>query len=194
MLNHSSQLHTNKGTPAFLMAQRAAAVEGLLASARGMLHADRNAARRYIERAAALLEEVETAGSAGKRPVADAALVRGGLAPWQIKRVRAHVEDCLGESIAIEDLAEICRLSVSHFSRAFKASFGEPPHGYIVTRRVEAAKRAMLATDEPLSQIAAACGFADQSHFCRHFRRTEGKSPNLWRRERAIGPELLAAE
>ncbi|WP_340117872.1 AraC family transcriptional regulator [Pelagibius sp. 7325] len=178
------------------MAEHAATVEGLLVSARGMLRADRDAARRYIEKAAALLDEVVAVENAGKPPAAaaNAALVRGGLAPWQMKRVRAHVEERLGDSIAIEELAEVCRLSVSHFSRAFKASFGEPPHGYIVTRRVEAAKRAMLTSDEPLSQIAAACGFADQSHFCRHFRRAEGKSPNLWRRERAVGPELLAAE
>lgn len=79
-------------------------------------------------------------------------------------------------------------------SRAFKVSFGEPPHGYIVRRRIEEAKRIMEETEEPLSQIAAACGFADQSHFCRHFRRSECTSPSLWRRARAMDPGLAAAE
>lgn len=48
----------------------------------------------------------------------------------------------------------------------------------------------MLATEEPLSQVALDCGFADQSHFSRLFRRQEGSSPSAWRRAHDAKPEI----
>jgi AraC family transcriptional regulator len=168
------------------------AVADLLVNAREILERDRAVARSYVERAAALLGDRPAPEPADNR--VQALIPRGGLAPWQSKRVQAYVAENLSLPIAIEELAALCRLSTSHFSRAFKVSFGEPPHGYIVRRRIEEAKRSMEETEEPLSQIAAACGFADQSHFCRHFRRSEGTSPSLWRRARAMDPGLAAAE
>lgn len=169
-----------------------AAVADLLVNAREILERDRAVARSYVERAATLLGDRPASAAAGVR--AQAAIMRAELAPWQRKRVKAYVAEKLSLPIAIEELAALCRLSTSHFSHAFEASFGEPLHGYIVRQRVEEAKRLMQETEEPLSQIAAACGFADQSHLCRHFRRSEGTSPNLWRRSRAAGPGLAAAE
>lgn len=176
----------------FIATELNARVAALLNRAYGSLDRDRAVARDYIERAAALLSD-----QLPSTPVAAQSLpsvARGGLAPWQANRVSAYILEKLDSPISIEELANLCRLSTSHFSRAFKASFGEPPHAYIIRQRVEEAKRVMLESVEPLSQIAAACGFADQSHFCRHFRRAVGVSPNTWRRERATAPCLLAAE
>ena len=79
-------------------------------------------------------------------------------------------------------LGELVALSASYFGRAFKTTFGETPHAYITRRRLEAAKDLMLATRDPLSQIAYQCGFADQSHLCRLFRRSAGMAPQAWRR------------
>ncbi|WP_340115579.1 AraC family transcriptional regulator [Pelagibius sp. 7325] len=167
------------------------AVAALLEDALRDLAVDHAAAKRCIEEAAAILSGQIDSHSPGM--ATQPSIARGGLAPWQIKQLHAYIAENLPLPIALEDLAAICRLSVSHFSRAFKASFGESPHSYIMLRRIEEAKRLMLVSDEPLSQVALACGFADQSHFCRSFRRAEGASPNLWRRARAFGPVTAMA-
>jgi AraC family transcriptional regulator len=109
---------------------------------------------------------------------------RGGLAPWQIRRVTEYIEEHLASSIRLQDLAGIARLSHSHFCRAFKESLGHPAHAYVMRRRVQRAQGLMLTTPESLSQIAALCGMADQAHFCKLFRRLVGESPNAWRRAR----------
>jgi transcriptional regulator GlxA family with amidase domain len=109
---------------------------------------------------------------------------KGGLAPWQIRRVTEHIEEHLSSTIRLQDLAAIARLSHSHFCRAFKESLGHPAHAYVMRRRVHRAQGLMLTTAEPLSQIAALCGMADQAHFCKLFRRLVGESPNAWRRAR----------
>lgn len=112
------------------------------------------------------------------------ALPAGGLAPWQARRLRALVETKLGEALSVAELAQSVRLSASYFHRAFKASFGETPHDYILRRRVARAQRRMLETQDPLVRIALDCGLADQAHLCRVFRRYTGESPNAWRRRR----------
>jgi AraC family transcriptional regulator len=109
---------------------------------------------------------------------------RGGLAPWQVRRVTEYIEEHLASSIRLQDLAGIARLSHSHFCRAFKESLGHPAHAYVMRRRVHRAQGLMLTTAESLSQIAALCGMADQAHFCKLFRRLVGESPNAWRRAR----------
>src|SRR3546814_14649525 len=110
---------------------------------------------------------------------AQTGMVRGGLAPWQIKQLRTHITENLASPIALEELAAICRLSVSHFSRAFKTSFGEPPHSYIMRHRIEGAKRLMLEQQDGLRQLALACGFDDAWHFRRRVRREGGCTHNL---------------
>jgi AraC-like DNA-binding protein len=107
---------------------------------------------------------------------------RSGLAPWQLRRVLARVEDNLDADLSTADLAAACSLSQSHFARAFSASMGTSPHKWLVNRRIERAKAMLLGGAEELSQIALACGFADQSHFTRVFARSEGQSPGRWRR------------
>jgi len=91
-----------------------------------------------------------------------------------------------------EDLAEQLSLSAGHFNHAFKETFGESPHAYIVGLRLEMAQELMLSTAEPLSQIAYACGFADQSHFTKVFRRGVGQTPNAWRRHNLTEAQALA--
>jgi AraC family transcriptional regulator len=109
---------------------------------------------------------------------------RGGLAPRQKRRVIAHIEANLSEPLTCSMLAELVGLSTSYFNRAFKSSFGRSPHSYLIWRRLERAQDMLLATDEPISQIALACGMADQCHLCRLFRKLVGESPAAWRRVR----------
>jgi AraC family transcriptional regulator len=101
----------------------------------------------------------------------------GNLSPRRWKKVRDFIEDNLEHNISLEDLACIAGLSPYHFSRCFKASTGTSPHQYIITRRVERARQLLSQKKLPLSQIAAQCGFADQSHLTRHIKRHLGVTP-----------------
>ena len=107
---------------------------------------------------------------------------RGGLPPGAMRRVREYVETRLGESIDLAALAGIAALSLYHFARAFKQSAGVTPHHYLVQRRVERAQELLVRTELPLSEIALATGFSDQSHFARHFRQMLGLTPGQFRR------------
>jgi transcriptional regulator GlxA family with amidase domain len=109
---------------------------------------------------------------------------RGGLAPWQVRTLNAHIDANLDQDIPIEALAALVRLSVSHFGKAFKQSFGRSPHAHLIVERIERAQTLMLSTAEPLAQIAIAVGLADQSHLSRLFRKVTGESPFAWRRAR----------
>jgi len=104
-----------------------------------------------------------------------------GLATWRSHRLQAFVEEHLSQSIRLADLSGVVGLSVPHFSRAFRLSFGQPPHFYLIQRRIERARHLMLTSDIALSELAVVCGFNDQAHFYRVFRRC-GTTPAAWRR------------
>jgi AraC family transcriptional regulator len=115
-------------------------------------------------------------------PARDSANARGGLAPWQERKVDQYVIDHLEHPVLIRDLAEQIPLSVSHFCRAFKESFGTTPHVHITRRRLQLAQRLMLTTEQPLARIAPTCGLGDQAHLSKLFRRHVGETPSSWRR------------
>jgi transcriptional regulator of acetoin/glycerol metabolism/AraC-like DNA-binding protein len=106
---------------------------------------------------------------------------RGGLPPGAMRRVREHVEAHLSESMDLAELAAIAGLSLYHFARAFKQSAGVAPHHYLVRRRVERAQEMLARSELPLSEIALATGFSDQSHLARHFRQMLGITPGQFR-------------
>ncbi|SFB16544.1 AraC-type DNA-binding protein [Rhizobium sp. NFR07] len=118
--------------------------------------------------------------------------ITGGLAPWQVKKVKQYIGARISHGIPLDELAQQVRLSTSYFSTAFKATFGISPHSYIVACRVEHAKQRMLNTEAPLCEIALDCGLADQSHLSRVFRRVTGTTPSAWRRH-AVQPEAALA-
>ncbi len=107
---------------------------------------------------------------------------RGGLAAWQRKRVAEYVEAHLDARISVAEFAALVRLSPFHFARAFKQTFGMPPHRYHVTRRIEAAKVLLENTETPITEIALDLGLADTSALSAGFRRVTGMSPNEYRR------------
>jgi AraC family transcriptional regulator len=144
------------------------------------LRDERSSAAACLQRAKALLVSLD-----GTSPQPAEKLVRQGLAPWQVRKVLAHIEANLSAPLRNKDLASLARLSTFHFNVAFRNSIGEPPHGYIIRRRVERAQGLMLSTDKSLSEIAAECGLADQAHLTRLFGRIVGASPAAWRRARA---------
>ena len=155
-------------------------VARLLEQALTAVETDLATTRACVARVAAMLERVDTPSQAA--PVMPRRRVGAGLAPWQARRVAAHVDENLGFAITIDHLSTLAGLSSSYFCRAFKDTFGEPPHAFIMRKRVERAQQLMLQTREPLSQIALACGLSDQAHLCNLFRRLVGHSPSHWRR------------
>jgi AraC-like DNA-binding protein len=111
-------------------------------------------------------------------------VARGGFAAWQSRRLAAHVDANLACKIVIKELAASLDISVGHFCRAFKSTFGMPACTWIRQRRIEFAQGLMLTTRASLSEIALSCGMGDQSHFTRSFRRVVGEAPFSWRQTR----------
>lgn len=151
-------------------------VTRLLAHAMYLVEHDQESAVEFVRRASALANEtgrlLEEAGVA----------TRGGLASWQAERVRRYIVKNCSDRISLDEMAQMTRLSNSYFSAAFRVTFGTSPHDYVCRRRVEQAMRMMINTESPLSQIALDCGFADQSHLSRVFRRITKHTPAAWRR------------
>jgi len=101
------------------------ALARLLATANGALDTDLRAAKSCIQRAAALLGinlSAERSGAAGY------SYLQGGLAPWQAKRIRVYIEEQLGSSIRVADLAEMVQLSTSHFFSRLSEVLRRAPH------------------------------------------------------------------
>jgi len=109
---------------------------------------------------------------------------RGRLAPWQLRRVVAYLDEHLPGQVQLADLAALAGLSQAHFARAFKASTGRAPYRWQLEARVSKAKALLADTDLPLDDVAELTGFADATHFGRRFRMLAGISPAVWRRER----------
>jgi AraC-like DNA-binding protein len=113
--------------------------------------------------------------------MAPAGFARGGLPPRVLRRIREYINDKIDQRISVALLAGLANLSVCYFVRAFKQSVGITPHDYLIRQRVERTKQLLSGTDMPLSEIALAAGFADQSHFARRFRQHVGMSPRDYR-------------
>lgn len=107
---------------------------------------------------------------------------RSRLAPWQLRKVTAFMEHNCLRAIRLEELAAITGLSQSHFSHAFKASTGVPPHQWQLRARMDRVKALLTKRDMSLTTVAAETGFSDPAHFARTFRRHTGLSPSAWRK------------
>jgi AraC family transcriptional regulator len=161
------------------LAEISTVIANLLSDAKEALDRDTDTVRRCIVHAAAVLEQI------GRRPGSadgQAAIHKGGLAPWQVRRLKAYIDANLAERITMHDLAALVQLSTSHLSRAFKRTFGTAPYAFVLRRRMEQAQQLMLTTKLPLCQIALECGLSDQAQFSRLFHRMMGTSPKEWRR------------
>jgi AraC family transcriptional regulator len=117
-------------------------------------------------------------GAARREPVN-----RGGLAPWQQKRLAAYIEEHVADDIPLTTLAELAQLSPYHFCRSFKRSFGMPPHRYHASRRIERAKQLLADRRLSVTAIALDVGFSDTSTFSAAFHRLTGQTPSCYRRD-----------
>lgn len=108
--------------------------------------------------------------------------VRGGLAGWQQKIVTGYIEEHLAEPIPLATLAQLVRLSPYYFCRAFKQSFGLPPHRYHNNRRIEQAKMLLAKPTPSVTDIGLTVGFSETSSFSAAFRKATGLTPTAYHR------------
>lgn len=106
-----------------------------------------------------------------------------GLMPTQRKRVVDMIESRLAENISLDELADVAGMSSFYFSRRFKTHFGISPYAYVIRARVAKAREMLRHRKVPQKVIALECGFSDQSHFCRTFRKITGISPSEYQSE-----------
>ena len=99
----------------------------------------------------------------------------------QVNRARDYIESNLAQSLSIADLAAVCAMSPSHFSRSFKAVTGEPAWAYVQRRRCERARDMLQFTGDPIASVALRCGFASQAHLTSSFKRAYGLTPAVFR-------------
>jgi AraC family transcriptional regulator len=164
------------------------AVVALIHAVNGVLNEDIESAVGGVQRSAELLQVSACVPEFSATPwIIERHIARSGLAPWQARMVKTHIETHLDGNLRTKDLAQLVQLSSFHFCRVFRVSFGHSPHTYVTRRRVERAQGLLLTTSQTLGQIALDCGFADQAHFTKIFRRSCEESPGEWRRTRMGG-------
>lgn len=113
-----------------------------------------------------------------RRPVTEA------MTDNRLDRALEFIEASLAQSVDLPAIADAAGLSASHFARQFRATIGVAPHQYLVQRRVESAKRRLEATNASIARIAFECGFANQEHMTRVFKRLCGVTPAAYRKDR----------
>jgi AraC family transcriptional regulator len=140
------------------------------------------AARTYLDQLSSMIaaQLVRRHGS-GVGPVDDRP-AGGGLGDCQFAAVRAVMHDRLAEPVALAELASVAGLSVSQFSRQFKARTGLAPHRFLLGLRVDEACRLLRYDKAPIADIAVSCGFSHQEHLTRVMRAHLGTTPGALRR------------
>jgi AraC-like DNA-binding protein len=112
---------------------------------------------------------------------------RGMLSPRQEEMAKEFMRANFNRSISLEETAQSCGLSRSHFIRAFRQTTGVTPHRWLLDYRIDRVKD-LLSSEMTIAEIASACGFADQSHMSRVFQKRVGATPTAWRRRSTRPP------
>jgi len=104
------------------------------------------------------------------------------LSGGKLKRAKEIIDANLHGNLTVAELAKGCGMSAAYFARAFKSATGVPPYRWMNLRRIEKSKELLSTKTHTLREVAAACGFVDQSYFTRVFSQSVGISPGEWRR------------
>ena len=96
-------------------------------------------------------------------------------------RARDLADRRYAEELTVEDMAREAGLSLAHFSRVFRATFGETPHRYLLTRRLERASALLRSTDRTVADICMLVGWSSVGSFTTSFQRMFGLSPTAYR-------------
>ena len=107
-------------------------------------------------------------------------------------RARDLIDARYAEPLDVPALATRAHCSPSHFSRSFKRAFGETPHQYLLTRRIERAAHLLRDTDLPVGEISEAVGWQSLGSFSTTFKRVKGHTPSGYRRAWRASPAAAA--
>ncbi|MDA9433710.1 helix-turn-helix domain-containing protein [Bradyrhizobium sp. CCBAU 51627] len=107
--------------------------------------------------------------------------LRGGLPGRSLRYVEEYVRENLTQPITLAELSEIAGLSKRHFLRAFQESVGLTPYSYVLSLRIDEAKRRLSETEDSIVDVALAIGFNDAQHFSTRFKKATGITPSAFR-------------
>jgi len=166
--------------PQFL--QPDTALQALLSAVRAALEEDAYGTTLYIDYLARAIASQLIRRHSGSTPRATPPLARigtiGPVVAEAVEYMRAHIE----APISLDDIALAVDRSPAHVVRTFRASLGIPPHQYLLVLRIKQAQRLLRVTNDPIAEIAFACGFSHQEHMTRMFRRWCNTTPATFRR------------
>jgi AraC-like DNA-binding protein len=112
----------------------------------------------------------------------DAEPRRGGLAPWQMRRLDSYVRDHFSEKLTLRELALLTGVSVRQLSHTIKATLGVSLHRWVAELRLAEARRLLIETDLPIAEVGRRCSFESVAAFTRAFRVAAGCAPGAFRR------------
>ncbi|MBD2466005.1 helix-turn-helix transcriptional regulator [Oscillatoria sp. FACHB-1407] len=110
-------------------------------------------------------------------------MIDNGLPKQTLEKVIDYIYTHLGQEVTLSQLANLTGMSQYYFCRLFKQSTGLSPHQYLIQKRVEQAKQLLIERKSPIADIALQCGFTNQSHLNRHFKRIVGVTPLTFQRQ-----------
>ncbi len=111
------------------------------------------------------------------------------IAPMQLAEAISYLESHFAEEVRISDAAALTHYSTRHFCRLFHSLYGKSPREYLITLRLEQAKKLLHTTAQSISEIAGSCGFSDSSYFTRLFRERFGATPRQFRKQALQGKQ-----
>ncbi|GJD16771.1 transcriptional regulator, AraC family [Rivularia sp. IAM M-261] len=135
-----------------------------------------NTGKLFGESAATMLATHIVKAYATEKPIIKA--YQDGLAKNKLHIILDYIDTHLEQDIKLSDLAKLIEVSQYYFCTLFKQSTGLAPHKYLIQQRIKRAKTLLQSTKLSIAEIALQCGFTDQSHLHKHFKRLEGITPS----------------
>ena len=116
----------------------------------------------------------------------------GQVKDFYIQEAVTYIQQNFQRQLSVEEIAGVCKLNRSYFSKLFKETMSCTPQEFIIRLRLTRAAEMMRTTSAPIGEIAAGCGYPNQLHFSQAFKKRYGLPPREWRRENGISPADLA--
>lgn len=107
----------------------------------------------------------------------------GGLPKYKLRQAIAYIQEHLGDEISLEAIASHLNMSQYYFCHLFKQSIGISPYQYVLQQRINKAKQLLKQRQLTITDVALECGFANQTHFTKHFRKLAGMTPRAYREQ-----------
>jgi len=159
-------------------------IERLLFAVRDTLYDHDPTATPYVDYVARAIAARLVRRHSSNSPIDQTDAARPRMANERLQRAVDFIEANLDQPIGLPDIADVAGLSPTHFARQFRSTVGRAPHQYVMERRVEHAERALAETATSIAEIASACGFSNQEHLTRLFKRARGTTPAAYRKSR----------